>query len=299
MLVGFMFHYFHDEKEYKKTQGSIGILDFENFIIKNSEKIINPFQINDNLILSSETYYVITFDDGLKIHKHIVDTVLEKHNIKALFNINTNHFVNKFDNLELFRNFRNEKFEIMDNFYNLFFDIVEKKKQIKLDTYFRSISNYLTKSNFYTFNDKKFRYLRDVILSESEYADIMFDLIEIMKYDYQKKDFWLNTQDIKKISDLGHAIGLHSHSHSQNLVNQNYENQYKDFCKNKKILESIIQQPITFGSYPFGKYNSKTIKVFENLGIKYSFIAFDEHNHLYKKNLEIPRIDSNKVGDFL
>ena len=122
---GIMFHHFHDEKRYKKTQGSISKNEFIkiiNFIGKKNIIDADIFieKLKNKTLKKNEV--CLTFDDGLKCQFHIVNPILKKLKIKAFFFIYTSIFEKKPDLLEVFRYFRTTYFSNIDNFYNYFFN---------------------------------------------------------------------------------------------------------------------------------------------------------------------------------
>ena len=96
----------------------------------------------------------------------------------------------------------------------------------KLDFFFKKnekkIKYWKIKFPFYTLNDIKFRFLRDKLLSKKEYDKLMFLLIEDSNFDYKLefKRLFLTKKNVKKISNLGHIIGLHSHNHPTMIEKQ-------------------------------------------------------------------------------
>ena len=83
-------------------------------------------------------------------------------------------------------------------------------------------------------------------------------------------------------------IGLHSHHHFPNLKKINYLKQFKDYKKNYNFIKKNFRITPSSASYPFGRYNSDTIKIMKNLKIKIAFLS--KSNARYS-NLSIGRID--------
>ena len=52
----------------------------------------------------------------------------------------------------------------------------------------------------------------------------------------------MSVADIKKISNKGHIIGLHSHSHPTRIDKLDYKSQYIEYTKSKKILEKNFKK---------------------------------------------------------
>ena len=153
---------------------------------------------------------------------------------------------------------------------------------------------------FYTTQDVEFRLLRDNFLNEKEYKKIMLEMFKIKKFNYKKiiKKIFLTKSQIKKLSDSGNIVGLHSHSHTFNFDNLPLRIQENDYKKNNRILKSIINLKINSACYPGGKLNSHSIKILKKLKIQCSFIDNFKKNRLHtKKNnyLLVPREDSSNI----
>ena len=102
---------------------------------------------------------------------------MDKYKLKAFFFPHTAIFLNKTDNLELFRYFRNSSYKNIDNFYKDFFHLLEKI----LINFFKIQKCYRKKKKkhfCYSINDIKFRLVRDFMLSKNEYEKIMFSLFK-------------------------------------------------------------------------------------------------------------------------
>ena len=103
-LKGIMFHHFHDNKNYIKSDGSINKIHLEKLIYKIGRKNI----LDPNILLNyhtvnnkKKTKYVLTFDDGLRCQVVIASKILKKFKIKAFFFIFSSIFTKKPDLLEV------------------------------------------------------------------------------------------------------------------------------------------------------------------------------------------------------
>lgn len=126
---GIMFHHFHDEKKYKKSQGSISKNDFYKIINFIGRKNIIDAQIfqqkfKEKKLKKNEV--CLTFDDSVKNQIDIALPVLEDQKIKSFFFIYSSIFGKKPDNLEVFRYFRTNYFKSVNEFYNLFYQATKK-----------------------------------------------------------------------------------------------------------------------------------------------------------------------------
>ena len=296
MSNGIMFHHFHGGR-YSKVQGSIDKNKFLKIInhLKKNKKIISPQEflnlLEKNKLKGNEV--CLTFDDGIKSQKELILPVLDKLNIKAFFFIYTNMLRGKPDNLEYFRDFRCLFYKKLNFFYKDFYINFKKifpKKYRKLKLKFHQ--KYLIEYKFYTKEDRKFRFCRDIILQKEEYNLIVEKMMRLKKYKKKnrKKYLFMNVDDIKKISKKGHIIGLHSHSHPTRMDKLNYKSQYSEYSKSKKVLEKILRKKIWAMSHPCGNYNNNSLNILKKIGIKIGFRS----NLIIKKtksNLEVPRED--------
>ena len=126
---GIMFHHFHDGVTHTKIQGSINKDDFYkiiNFVGKNNILDADKFieKSKDDKLKNNEV--CITFDDSLKCQIDIALPVLEDLKIKSFFFVYTSIFEGKPDNLEIFRYFRNNSFNNINEFYKNFYKILGK-----------------------------------------------------------------------------------------------------------------------------------------------------------------------------
>ena len=132
---GIMFHHFHDDKIHTRGQGSISKDEFYNLIkfigkknILNADEFFQKFK--ENKLKNKEL--CMTFDDGIKCQFDVALPVLEDLKIKAFFFVYTSMFKGKPDLLEVYRYFRMNFFNSVDEFYNEFYKVLDKK----LDNFF-------------------------------------------------------------------------------------------------------------------------------------------------------------------
>ncbi len=227
-----MFHHFHDDGIHTKGQGSISRDDFYqliNFIGKKNILDADIFfeKFKENKLKENEV--CLTFDDAIKCQIDVALPVLEDLKIKIFFFVYTSMFERKPDNLEIFRYFRMNHFENVDDFYINFY----KKLHKDLNNFFKQnekkIRNTKVKFPFYSIEDIKFRLVRDIFLTNNDYENIMLLMMDEKKL--EQKEFYsklfFNSEDLKKLNKLGHLIGLHSHNHPPLLEKLNYEEQKK------------------------------------------------------------------------
>ncbi len=304
-----MFHHFHDDRVHSRAQGSINKDDLNNiikFIGKDNildadiflDKIKTKKIKNNNLCL--------TFDDGIKSQFDIALPVLEDHKIKSFFFISTSVFDGNPDYLEIFRYFRVNFFKNVNEFYNTFYQEIGKDLLFFFKDKNELIKSKKIKFPFYSIEDIKFRLVRDILLNKKEYQEIMFSMFKKKNFDYEKisKKHHFNRNDLIKLDNLGHIIGLHSHSHPTLLEDYNYKEQKEEYTKCQSIISKILDKPknqINSMSHPCGSYNEDTLEILKGLGIDLGFkcvMTVEKEKGMKKINnsfLEIARTDHTEI----
>lgn len=283
---GIMYHHFHDDKLHIKGQGSISSEDFDRMLtFYEREKNYNFISANNYTEKSlkgslKNNDICITFDDALKCQFDIAYPILKKRNISAFWFVYTSPLEGVIERLELYRHFRFSKFSDIDEFYAEFFRMtfnMEKDMNIDIKSLLKEFNpeNFLKGFPFYSYNDKKFRYLRDDVLGIEKYNFIMDEMLNEWDYDVKSnsKLLWMEPSDIKELYSQGHVIGLHSHTHPTAMEKLSYSEQMKEYSTNKEILESITKSKVNSVSYPCNSYNNNTISIMKELDIKIGFRA--------------------------
>ncbi len=304
-----MFHHFHDDGIHTKSQGSIDKDDFYkiiNFIGKNNildaEIFFEKFK-NKKL---KETEVCITFDDALKCQIDIALPVLEELKIKSFFFVYTSVFEEKSDNLEIFRNFRVNYSKDINEFYNSFYKVLDEDLKKFFNKNNNKIRSTKDKFPFYSIEDIKFRLVRDNFLNKTKYEEIMFSMIKEKNLNYKKiyKKLFFQKDDLKKLDNLGHLVGLHSHNHPTLLEKLNYDEQKNEYKKCQSLISNILDKPkneIKYMSHPCGSYNNDTLEVLKELGIELGFkqiMTIESEKGMKKINnsfLEIARQDHAQI----
>lgn len=306
---GIMFHHFHDQKKYFKSQGSIDKDDLSDMIrFIGRENILDADiffeRLLDNKLKDSDV--CLTFDDGLKCQIDIAIPILEDFKIKSFFFIHTSIFTSENDDLELFRFFRTNYFDQINNFYKNFYQILNKDLKSFFKENDKKIKFIKKKFPFYSLEDINFRLVRDFFLTRSDYKKIMYIMMKNKNFDYKNFNeiFYFNNSDLNVLQDLGHSIGLHSHTHPTFLENLNFDDQFYEYNNCHKILNNILNKPkkkIKTMSHPCGSYNSTTLKILKKLGIQLGFKQsmmpdIDKGcNLINNSHLEIARNDHSEI----
>jgi len=287
-----MLHYFHGG-EHRKSQGSISADDLIKYIeTRGPEHFLGADEWTSKLeknTLDADDF-CLTFDDNLKCQADVALPVLDHYKKTGFWFVYTSPYAGITDRLELYRYFRNEFYDSMDDFYADFFIHANVENELK-----NFPEDYLKQFSFYSRNDRVFRYLRDKVLGPEKYFAVMDSMIKAKNVDTKNVNerLWFREDSIKKLSDQGHCIGLHSHTHPTNMAGLPKEDQLKEYKKNKEFLENITGRKIEWVAHPCGSYNSITLDLLSSMGIKYGFRA-DSQLKKYS-SLELPRIDSAEL----
>ena len=306
---GIMFHHFHDDGIHTKGQGSIDKDDFYkmiNFIGRNNILDADIFfeKFKNNKLKEKEV--CLTFDDAIKCQIDVALPVLEELKIKSFFFVYTSMFEGKPDNLEIFRYFRMNYFNNVDEFYNSFYQVLDKD----LKTFFEDNNDKIkaTKIKFphYSIEDIKFRLVRDIFLTKSQYEETMLLMFNEKQFNYKDffKKLFFQKDDLKTLDSLGHLVGLHSHNHPTLLEKLNYDEQKNEYEKCLSSISNILDKPkneIKYMSHPSGSYNNDTLEILKELRIELGFkqiMTIEPEKGMKKVNnsfLEIARQDHAEI----
>ena len=202
------------------------------------------------------------------------------------------------ERLEVYRHFRSLMFSDIEDFYAAFFNLAAARDSGAMNAMQTFNPNeYLKEFPFYTPNDKRFRYMRDVGLGEKKYNIIMDEMLKTYHYDLEKNAqvLWLSADNIKDLRQQGHIIGLHSYSHPTVMIKKNYLEQLNEYTTNKRQLENVIKEEIAAVSYPCNSYNADTLKCMRELGMRIGFRANMADVCLEESRYEYPRNDHANI----
>ena len=299
---GLMFHHFHGTPPYIPSQGSITGEEFDRMLTLYKKKwnLVPAKEWFDRAVSDTlgEKDVCISFDDNLLCQFKIALPVLQKHRLTAFWFIYTAPLQGKEEKLELYRYFRYKCFETLDDFYGAF-DLeiarssVHKKVLVGIAEYENHpFVAFLRGYPSYSEADRKFRYIRDIILTKEEYEKLMDALVEHSGIPIAalKETFWMKREHITRLHRKGHMVGLHSHTHPTFLEALSPEAQRKEYTDNASVLSGVVNERIVCMSHPSNSYNSNTLDILKELGIKIGFRATpDKKEH---SKLEYPRFDS-------
>lgn len=296
---GIEFHHFHGNS-HPKVQGSISenqFIELLSFI--GTENIISAEDYLKGARVGQPKGICLTFDDTLKCQVDVAFPILRKYGLTVFWFIYTAPLLGVSSKLEIYRYFRCTQFETMDSFYESFFEkcrVLDYGAIIDSALSTFDASHYLMQFPFYTDSDRTFRFIRNDVLGEEMYSRIMDAMIEDEHFtvaDLHDK-LWMNSEDVRRLHDAGHVIGLHSHTHPIELGQMTFQEQLGEYVMNQRVLTGMLgEAPITVG-HPTNSYNADTLKILSALGVRLGFRS--GMNHLpHQSPLEHPREDKTDI----
>ena len=288
-------HQIHNYKSEKYMTGSISDKNFEEFIIKFKKNIINFNEWIEKYKLNKlKNEIALTFDDGLLCQYKLALPILNKYNIEAGWGICSAPIENIPIFLEIYKYFQHLYFENDNEFYNMFYNIIlsniDYKNYRKELNNIENINNYRKNLKFYTFNDRKFRYLRDFMANTSDFEKIIKIMMNMKgcNNNLMINKIWINKEQLKKLSETQY-ICSHSHTHPTTLHKLSYKEQEEEIKESVNIIENIINKIITIFCCPCDNFNKDTINILKKVNI-ICLAGKDIGNEKYA----IQRIDYNE-----
>jgi len=295
-----MFHHFHNGR-HAAGQGSLSADDLVALIRHlGPDRILGAREWLARA--SAETLddhdLCLTFDDNLRCQYDVALPVLRGLGLTALWFIPTAAMRGRFERLEIYRTFRVRHFDEIDDFYEAFFRTLATSDYAEqAEDALRSLdaSTHLIDFPFYSEADRRFRFVRDVILGPQRYERVMDTLIGSMgiELDTLADGLWMEPDQIRCLHADGHVIGLHTHTHPTRLAHLPPAEQLREYRDNYMYLMALLGEPPTAMSHPCNSYSADTLAILLRLGIQFGFranMAQREHSAL-----EYPREDHANI----
>jgi peptidoglycan/xylan/chitin deacetylase (PgdA/CDA1 family) len=297
---GIMFHHFHGNG-HPEVQGSISAADLNDIILYfGADSFLTPHQwlrqtkagtLNPGSIC-------LTLDDALRCQYDIALPVLESYGLTAFWFVYSAVFDGKIEPLELYRYYRTTQFDSVDDFYASFDEAISRSAfadEVRESVSNERIQTYLAEFDFYSFNDRKFRFVRDQILKPKRYYAIMDAMVEKSALNIEElaPKLWMDESCLINLHTQGHVIGMHSYSHPTDLQSLSPQDQQTEYSKNFRHLHSLLKEPPVAMSHPCNSYNSETLNILKTLGVQMGFRA--NMSVLDGGIFEIPREDHTNI----
>jgi peptidoglycan/xylan/chitin deacetylase (PgdA/CDA1 family) len=151
--------------------------------------------------------------------------------------------------------------------------------------------DHLSSYAFYSEADRRFRYLRDRVLTGEDYNQACLAMMRAKGYDpvQAARSIWMNDDDLRRLNAEGHCVGLHSETHPTNLGTWSKGAQHDEYASNLEHLTQVLGARPRTVAYPSGSYNEDTIAVMREMDIVIGFMSGHEGDA--RNLLEQPRLD--------
>jgi peptidoglycan/xylan/chitin deacetylase (PgdA/CDA1 family) len=262
-------------------------------LLMNKGRFVNPIDLlrNSKQILdSSENFYLITFDDGLKEQFDYALPILDELGIPAVFFINSSNFsekkVSTVHKIHLLRSVISP-FEFVEKLFH--FDSIE-------------LSDLESKraKDIYQYDDEKSAVLKYVLnfkMTFKEQEDVIEEMFgHYFDEDLILKSLYMNELSLRELAKRG-FLGSHSHNHYP-LGLLDLESIKFEIENSKAILEKSTDSKIELIAYPFGTKEACTDSVGEiakNVGFKLGFTTARGANVDFENPLLLNRFDCNDM----
>jgi peptidoglycan/xylan/chitin deacetylase (PgdA/CDA1 family) len=296
-----MFHHFYSDF-HPQGQGAISEEEFEAILLylSGNYEVLSASKYAELAESGSlQSHHIcLTFDDALLCQIDIAAPILKRYKLEAFFFVYSSAFTGQPDPLEIYRFFRTTKFEDFNEFFSEFLSSTTnhfgQKVESSLEGFDSSV--FLSEFPFYTEADKKFRFLRDFVLSPNQYRTVMNDMMAQQMFDSKEavRKLFMTTSDLLDLRDEGHVIGLHSHSHPTMMQSLTIGAQRNEYIRNRKFIKSLTGDDAISMSHPCGRYSTGTLEVLSSLGVKVGFRS-SRNPETAKSRLEIPREDHSNI----
>jgi len=291
------FHHFYDGRRYPAGGGAITASELA-FIIDYLSPQLLPAHLWLEKALTGKLTggeVCLSFDDGLRCQYELALPVLEAYGLTAFWFVPSLPLTGAFDNLELYRHFRHACYPSLDDFYHTFYVHAQAHplygEAVSVALVSSQATAYLADFTFYSLEDRRYRYLRDKILPQAVYDELLQGMIASSGLDLSALHpyLYMQAQDLRQLQAGGHIIGLHTHTHPTNITYLDRSAQWEEYAQNQTLLAQILGAPPVTMAHPFGFYNQTTLEVLRSLGVWLGFAGGLTEN--LRSWYEVPRYD--------
>jgi peptidoglycan/xylan/chitin deacetylase (PgdA/CDA1 family) len=217
----------------------------------------------------------ITFDDGLRSQVEVAKPVLDRYGVKAFWFIYTCVFEGAAVSSEVY-SYAAALCGGMDVLMREFLAELPAPlaQALSGDGYRAYAVQMRTVAPFYTEDDLRFRYLRNEPRHREAFTSGLEALFARRGVDLHAvvTELWMRPEDARALSDEGHHVGLHSHTHPLNLAALSYEDQRLEYETNYAAIEHVTGVLPQAVAYPLGSYDERSLAILRNLGIACGFL---------------------------
>lgn len=269
------------------------------FHILSVDEFIEILESKKNNI-SKKPAILLTFDDGYKDHYDFVFPTLISEKITGCFYPPVNIFkgeildVNKIHYiLEKF----NDKKILLDEILNYLIDEFNIHLNIELDKKFK-----LHSSKIPEFDDRKTMIIKKILNKDLSFkirkatCDHFFKRYVDSNMESFSRKLYISLENLKEMNDNNMHIGSHGVNHLL-WATLNEQKQKNEFINSRKFFKKNFINVENFSvCYPWGSYNSTSIKILKNQRVKFALTSNTGNINSKKKinSYSLPRFDANE-----
>lgn len=244
----------------------------------------------------------LTFDDALACQLELAAPALEARKLSAIFFVYSAALAGDPTPLEIDAHVRHTCFESMSAFYRAFFAALAASPHgAALEAALADFkpARFRPECAFYSDEDRRFRFVRDHLLSPEAYRQVMDSIVDrhIRDRSQLAAQLVMSEADVVDLRRRGHVIGLHSNRHATNITRLDTAAQHAEFALNQQHLERLLGEPVRVVAHPCGRYDQRTLDVLRDLSVDIGFRA--DMGSGGGSRLELPRQDQANVQRFM
>lgn len=285
-MISIGYHYIRNQKEDSEAIKPFDINTFKNQLDYLNTNYYLPtiqefFEHSKQKKPFPASWFLLTFDDGLKDHFLNVFPILKKKKMWGIFFVPTKPLVENAFLCTFFNHYFIEKFGSEEAF-NIVNKIIESNRpkfnQYNFDALIKNFS--LNKVLFL----KKLFNSKSIFESESD-KDYFIKLVHNNYYkELNVNDIHLNSDEIKQMSNGGMLIGSHTITHNY-MSDLSTVEQDKEIKNSFDVLEKITNnKTLRVFAYPYGKkftYNSHSLNALSKNKVDIAF-SYNDDNKLMR-----------------
>lgn len=246
-----------------------------------------------------EKSFYLTFDEGFKQHIDNVLPVLSEYNLEGTFFITTAPLAeSKLGFVEKQRYCQYSIYPEYIDFLREYCRMLKTHADITFEGYMepeeeniKSKSDYLREHDFYSDQERFYRWLRDEVVPGGVSEDIIGSIFASVhdEKDYVKR-LYMDWQELRNMQKEGMKIGGHSHTHPLFSALDSSALK-KEVDINLELLEGNLIEPIKSFAYPYGVYGTE--KIFNILKNRSIDIAYSTGNRKtdFQNRYDLNRLD--------
>lgn len=98
---------------------------------------------------------------------------------------------------------------------------------------------------------------------------------------------FLTSQEIIELDRRGHFIGVHSHTHPQNISALGLDQIKYEWEQSLITLDRILNKKVSYASIPGGFYSNDSLSVLKNIGVKVIFTSKPSSSYALQNGVKV------------